>query len=62
MQVEPGQLRRWRDGSGNPFLILEVDRSKKFWNCKFLGSDGSVNEYHEHIFKESSVVISAGPV
>jgi len=62
MQVEPGQVRRWSNGSGKPFLILEVDRSKKFWNCKFLGSDGSVNEYHEHIFKDSSVVISSAPV
>jgi hypothetical protein len=62
MQVEPGQVRRWRDGSGKPFLILEVDRSKKFWNCKFLGADGKVEEYHEYIFKDSSVVVSGAPV
>jgi len=61
MQVEPGQVRRWRDGSGTPFLILEVDRSKKFWNCKFLWS-GKVEEYHEHEFADRSVVVSSAPV
>jgi hypothetical protein len=62
MRVEPGQVRRWYDGSGAPFLILEVDRSKKFWNCKFLGADGKVEEYHEHEFADRSVVVSEAPV
>ena len=62
MRVEPGQVRQWYDGSGKPFLILEVDRSKKFWNCKFLGADGKVEEYHEYVFGDLSEVVSTAPV
>jgi hypothetical protein len=57
--VEPGQLRGWVDGSGQPFMILEVDRKKTVWNVKFIKTDGSVVEFHERTIRETSRVISA---
>jgi len=62
MRVEPGQVRQWSDGSGKPFLILEVNRTKTAWNCKFLKADGKITEYHEDTIRRSSVVVSAAPV
>jgi hypothetical protein len=57
MRVEPGQLRQWKDGSGQPFMILEVDRSSKSWNVKFLKADGKLSEYHEDIIRKTSRVL-----
>ena len=60
MQVEPGQLRQWSDGSGHPFMIVAVDRAKTVWNVTFLKADGRLSEYHEDVIRRSSKVI--GPV
>ncbi len=57
--VEPGQLRQWTDGSGGPFMILEVERKKAVWNVKFLKADGTLSEYHEKVIRESSQVLNA---
>ncbi len=57
--VEPGQLRQWTDGSGQPFMILEVDRKKTVWNCKFVKADGTLTEYHEKVIRLDSQVLSA---
>jgi hypothetical protein len=57
--VEPGQLRQWTDGSGQPFMILEVDRNRTMWNVKFLKADGKLSEYHEKIIRQSSQVLNA---
>jgi len=57
--VEPGQLRQWADGSGGPFMILEVDRKRTMWNVKFLKADGKLSEYHEKIIRQSSQVLNA---
>ena len=57
--VEPGQLRGWTDGSGGPFMILEVDRSRTMWNCKYVKADGKLSEYHEKVIRESSQVLNA---
>jgi len=58
-KVEPGQLRQWTDGSGQPFTILAVDRSSRSWNVRYLKADGKVTEYHEKIIRESSQVLNA---
>jgi hypothetical protein len=60
MQVEPGQLRQWSDGSGQPFLVVSVDQTKTVWNVTFLKADGRLSEYHEDVIRRSSKVI--GPV
>jgi len=57
--VEPGQLRQWADGSGGPFMILEVDRKKTVWNVKFLKADGTLSEYHEKVIRLDSQVLNA---
>jgi hypothetical protein len=57
--VEPGQLRQWTDGSGGPFMILEVYRNRTMWNVKFLNADGKLSEYHEKIIRQSSQVLNA---
>lgn len=58
MQVEPGQLREWKDGSGHPFMIVSVDRAKTVWNFTFLKADGRLSEYHEDVIRRSSKVIN----
>lgn len=58
VKVEPGQLRQWTDGSGQPFMILEVDRSRTMWNCKYVKADGKLSEYHEKVIRESSQVLN----
>ena len=58
MQVEPGQLRQWKDGSGHPFMIVAVDRAKTVWNVTFLKADGKLSEYHEDIIRKTSKVIN----
>lgn len=60
MQVEQGQLRQWKDGSGHPFLVVAVDRTKTVWNVTFLMADGRLSEHHEDVIRRSSKVI--GPV
>ena len=62
MQVEPGQLRQWSDGSGQPFLVVSVDQTKTVWNVTFLKADGRLSEYHEDVIRRSSKVISSAPV
>ena len=62
MQVEQGQLRQWKDGSGQPFLVVAVDRTKTVWNVTFLKADGRLSEYHEDVIRRSSKVISSAPV
>lgn len=62
MQVETGQLRQWSDGSGQPFLIVAVNRSQTVWNVTFLKTDGRLSEYHEDVIRRSSKVISSAPV
>ena len=58
MRVETGQLRQWSDGSGQPFMIVAVDRAKTVWNVTFLKADGRLSEYHEDIIRRSSKVIN----
>lgn len=58
MKVEQGQLRQWKDGSGHPFMIVDVDRTKTVWNVTFLKADGRLSEYHEDAIRRSSKVIS----
>ena len=58
VEVEKGQLRRWNDGSGLPFLITEVDKTQREWNCKFLQGDGTMSVYHEDTIRIASEVIS----
>jgi hypothetical protein len=55
--VRRGQLRQWKDVSGSPFTILEVDRTKASWNCKLL-RDGEIYDYHEVTIRMFSAVIS----
>jgi hypothetical protein len=62
MQVEQGQLRQWKDGSGHPFMIVTVDRTKTVWNVTFLKADGRLSEYHEDVIRRTSKVISSAPV
>ena len=62
MSVETGQLRQWSDGSGQPFLIVAVNRSQTVWNVTFLKADGRLSEYHEDVISRSSKVISSAPV
>jgi hypothetical protein len=57
-EVRPGQLRKWSDGAGLPFLITEVDKTQKYWNCKFLQGDGTMSVYHEDTIRNASEVIS----
>jgi hypothetical protein len=57
--VERGDLRQWSDGSGKPFLIVAVDRSKVVWNVKFLKADGELVEYHEDVIRATSQVLNA---
>jgi hypothetical protein len=56
--VERGQLRQWIDGSGKPFLIVAVDRSKTEWNVVLL-KNGQITDYHENVIAESSEVLNA---
>ena len=62
MRVETGQLRQWSDGSGHPFLVVAVDRTKTVWNVTFLKADGRLSEYHEDVIRRTSKVISSAPV
>ena len=55
--VRRGQLRLWKDTSGSPFTILEVDRTKASWNCKLL-RDEEIYDYHEETIRMFSEVIS----
>ena len=57
-EVRPGQLRKWSDGSGLPFLIVSVEPKEKVWNCRFLQGDGTMSVYHEDTIRIASEVIS----
>ncbi len=56
--VEPGQLRGWVDGSGKPFMITHVDRTKKVWNCEFLLADGNLSRADESTIRDYTRVIN----